>query len=169
MRTAALTWSYSIPFDAGEKLASVGNPLAGLFRSGGGSSAVLPGDRASAEALDRANDLALLLSLISRFAVDGLSWEVGQLSKITSMTASTASAFFAALPANKRLPKIAPDGEGGLMAIWEKSPGPLLLTVDDSRLHAVIAATTKDAEYLDDTSFDLVAIPTRILSEIPSR
>ena len=81
----------------------------------------------------------------------------------------TAKYFFHLLPASRALPKISPDGEGGLMMIWECNGNPLLVTVDNRRLHAVTSATTPRAQYHDDVPFDDVSeIPQVILDAIPA-
>ncbi len=109
-----------------------------------------------------------LIRLVRRFADVGLSWAAGQSAKITVITQLTAQRFLLALPAGKALPKISPDGEGGLVMVWEGATGPLLLTIDDFHLHAVIGATTRQAEYIDDVPFGPGRnIPQRILDSIP--
>jgi hypothetical protein len=111
-----------------------------------------------------------LIALMRRVAADGLSWTGGEARKITVPTRETAEAFLRALPPGKAFPKISPDGEGGLMMVWEGTEHPLLVTVDDMRLHAVIAAATPAAEYIDDILFGWgQEIPERILDAIPAR
>jgi hypothetical protein len=109
-----------------------------------------------------------LIRLVRRFADVGLSWVAGQSAKITVSTQLTAQVFLRALPASKALPKISPDGEGGLVMVWDGTTGPLLLTIDGFHLHAVIGATTPQAEYVDNAPFGLGRnIPQRILDSIP--
>jgi hypothetical protein len=111
-----------------------------------------------------------LIALVYRFAADGLSWTAEEAAKITGPTRQTAEAFLRALPVDKASPKISPDGEGGLMMVWEDNDHPLLVTVDDMRLHVVVAAATPFAEYVDDIPFGRgQEIPERVLNAIPAR
>jgi hypothetical protein len=74
-----------------------------------------------------------------------------------------------ALPAVKAFPRIAPDGEGGLLMVWESAGQPFLLTISDLHLHGVKAPHTPDAEYIDDVPFDPAqVIPDEILGAIPA-
>jgi hypothetical protein len=131
---------------------------------------VLGGEVATPAALKHEEERQTLIALIRRFAYYGLSWTAGQCAPITRPTQMTAAAFLNSLPAGKALPKVSPDGEGGLMMIWEDQHAPVLLTIDNLYLHAVIAATTPRAEYLDDIPFDwLQRIPQKILDAIPAR
>jgi hypothetical protein len=75
-----------------------------------------------------------------------------------------------ALPASKAFPKVSPDGEGGLMMVWEGAGNPFLLTINDLHLHGVIAARTPHAEYIDGVPLDSAqVIPDKILIAIPAR
>jgi len=54
--------------------------------------------------------------------------------------------------------------------IWERSGKRFLLTINDLRLHGVIAVGAPDAEYIDGMPLDLVqVIPDKILDAIPAR
>lgn len=134
------------------------------------SVAVMPGEAATPDVLRREEAREALIALVHRFAAYGLTWNPSEAGKITPMTELTAVVFLRALPAGKAFPKISPDGEGGLMLVWERVDGPVLLTIDNLRLHAVIAAATPAAEYIDDLPFDLPQdIPQQILDAIPAR
>lgn len=107
------------------------------------------------------------IELLDDFAAYGLSWTAGASAKITFSTRNTAEAFLRALPRSKALPKLSPDGEGGLMMVWDDGGRTLLVTVDNALLHAVIGAATPAAEYIDDIPFWLEReIPQRILDAI---
>jgi len=111
-----------------------------------------------------------MIALLQRFARFGFSWRAGEPAKITPTTHQVSEAFLRALPAAKAFPKIAPDGEGGLLMIWERSGKRFLLTINDLRLHGVIAVGAPDAEYIDGMPLDLVqVIPDKILDAIPAR
>jgi hypothetical protein len=132
--------------------------------------AVVPGEAATQEVLRHEEAREALIALVHRFAAYGMSWTHGKLAKITPVTESAAAAFLRSLPTGKAFPKISPDGEGGLMMVWETAAGPFLLTIDNLRLYGIIAAATPDAKYLDDLLFDwMQVIPQTVLDAIPVR
>jgi len=67
------------------------------------------------------------------------------------------------------MPKISPDGEGGLLMAWETHGDLVIAVLDGWRIHLVAAATTPHARYLDDLPFDGEQIPKAILESIPAR
>jgi hypothetical protein len=141
-----------------------------FWQSPSPSLAVVPGEAATRDALRHEEAREALIALVHRFAAYGLSWTGGESAKITAATQQAAEAFLRALPAGKAFPKISPDGEGGLMMVWEGAGDPLLLTIDNLRLHAVVAAATPRANYIDDLPFDWAqVIPQWILDVIPAR
>ncbi len=70
-----------------------------------------------------------------------------------------------ALPRGSRLPKVSPDGEGGLHFLWSNEQA-LIVTVDGWRLHIVEAPGTPDAVYRDDVDFAGRVVPQEILAAI---
>lgn len=88
------------------------------------------------------------------------------------MTRLASEAFVRVLPANKELPKICPDGEGGLMLVWQAPDNDdhtFMLTVHGMTLHGVTCAGTPNAECIDDIPFEPnQGIPQRILDCIPN-
>lgn len=131
------------------------------------SGAAWPGQVVSQRAIHQARTKDRLLHLLRKFESIGFSHDAGCEGRISHATRSFAEKFLYLLPMGKRLPKIAPDGEGGLIMAWEGQGEPILATVDGPRLHAVIAAGTQDAKYFDDLPFDGPDIPDEILNAIP--
>jgi len=132
--------------------------------------AVVPGEAATPEVLRHQTNREALIALVHRFAAYGLSWAAGDPAKITPETEEVAEAFLRELPSCKALPKISPDGEGGLTLVWEHAGETFIMTIEDSRLHGVIAAATSHAQYIDDLPWkSLQDIPERILNAIPHR
>jgi len=130
--------------------------------------ASLSGAASTAVRRDRSG-LEARLQLLRDFAAYGLSWTSGAQAKISSASRATAEAFLRTLPDNKTLPKLSPDGEGGVMMVWEGNGRTLLVTADETVLHAVFAAATPDAVYLNDIPFDAAkTIPREILDAIPA-
>ncbi len=110
-----------------------------------------------------------LVDLVHRFARQSLDWAEGESEIISPTTEATAERFLAALPMRKALPRISPDGEGGLMMVWESSADYLLVTIDECLLQVVVAAATPRATYLNDLAFDEADIPGDVLAAIPDR
>jgi hypothetical protein len=168
----AETWVQATPIDA-LRVGSTWpwNPRwQACWPSSAPTAAVVPGEAATPDVLGHEEKRQAMIALVRRFAAFGLSWRAGEQAKITPTTQHVSEAFLRALPSGKVLPKISPDGEGGLMAIWEGSGKPLVLTIDDLRLHGVIAAGTPQAEYIDDMPLDSAqVIQDRILDAIPAR
>jgi hypothetical protein len=171
LMSLAETWIQITPIDAlRETSARNWLPRWQAWPSPASNVAVVPGEAVTREALQREEMRQAMIALVQRFAAFGLSWRAGELAKITPTTHQVSEAFLRALPAANAFPKIAPDGEGGLLMVWEGADGPFILTIDDLRLHGVIAAGTPNAEYIDDVSIDSTqVIPDRILNAIPAR
>ncbi len=111
--------------------------------------------------------LGPLLRLVGRFRDEGYPCDMdSEVSRITPETAEAASQFLRLVPQNSALPKIAPDGENGLVMAWDLLDGLVLLTIDGWVLHAVAAAATPWARYYDDMSFDGHTIPSKIREEL---
>ena len=133
------------------------------------SAAVFPGEAATTDTIGRERARDALVDIVQKFAVYGLSWSAEGAVKISSETANAAAAFFHALPARAALPRISPDGEGGLLMAWETRGDLVVAVLAGWRIHLVAAATTPRARYLDDLLFDGEQIPRVILESIPAR
>ncbi|GJI89401.1 hypothetical protein [Duganella hordei] len=130
--------------------------------------AVVPGQIASASAILDYQLREKLGELIHQLALPVTSVNGAQESgAISGATAASAIAFFKALPNSKLLPKVAPEGEGGLTAIWQTGNAPLILVIEDWRFHMVKSATTAAAEYFDGLLFDGEKIPQEVIEAIP--
>jgi hypothetical protein len=168
----AETWVQATPIDALRASSTwLWNPhWQACWPSSAPTTAVVPGEAATREVLGHEEKRQAMIALVRRFADFGLSWRAGEPAKITPTTQHVSEAFLRALPSGKALPQISPDGEGGLMMVWERSGGPFILTIDDLRLHGVMAAGTPQAEYMDDLPLDSAqVIPDQVLDAIPAR
>jgi hypothetical protein len=171
LMSLAETWSQTTPIDdASQAGVRTWLPHWQAWPSAASNVAVVPGEVITLEALQREKMRQAMIALVQRFAAFGLSWRAGELAKITPTTQQVSEAFLRALPAAKAFPKIAPDGEGGLLMVWERAAETFVLTIDNLRLHGVTAAGTPNAEYIDDVSIDSTqVIPDTILNAIPVR
>lgn len=108
-----------------------------------------------------------LIQLIRRFEVEGFSFGFDEEIKCDAASAEAASAFLRALPAECRLPKIAPDGEGGVILAWETAQRELVMSVCGWTLYPVINLSSKP-EHLSGLNFDGEKIPDTILRHLPT-
>lgn len=87
--------------------------------------------------------------------------------QITRATLRSALDFVGELPHAKVLPRVAPDGDGGVMLVWDTpGQGQTVITLADSMVYAVARAGTAHAHYFDDMPFDGV-IEDELLDAIP--
>jgi hypothetical protein len=147
--------------EMGESLRLTGTTIA--------NAAVFPGEAASTETIDREKTRDALVDLVQKFAIQGLSWTAGRAVTISPDTATAAAAFFRALPAGKTMPRISPNGEGGLSMVWEDGGDLVIAVLDGWLFHLVVAATTPCATYHDNLPFNGQNIPQAILESIPAR
>jgi hypothetical protein len=118
--------------------------------------------------LERARERNRLISLIGQLTRDGYSCVRERPSAVSEDSANAAKALFELLLPAHQVPKIAPDGEGGLIAVWETPEHPTVIVIDNWRLHLVINAATPNARYFDNVPFDGEHLPNEILESIPS-
>lgn len=126
----------------------------------------MPGEVVSEAAIERKKRMATAVSLLGDFALNGYSWNGEDLFKITPATAVAAEALLARLEPNFGLPKIAPNSEGNLVMLWNKAVDPVLVVVDDWKLHLVKSATTPRATYRDNIPFDGEDVPKEVVSAL---
>ena len=120
---------------------------------------VLPGKRATAETLERQRILERMHHLIDRFATEGFGWDAESACTITPDTARAAKMFLDLIPHAAMLPRIAPDGDGGLTVVWERNGNHDLLVIEDWTIHIVRNAATNHAQYEDNIRFDGQRLP----------
>jgi hypothetical protein len=107
---------------------------------------VVPGERATAEVLANDRERQLLASVIRKLE---------RHAEVSSASHEAAKTFLDALPRTTPLPKVAPDGDGGLLLAWTLESGTrTLVTIDGWTIHCVSRAGTEMAEYSDDLAFD---------------
>lgn len=114
----------------------------------------------------RATIRARLKSLINDFYINGYLSCASDPVKVDRQTSEASRLFLDLLPADKNLPTVIPDGEGGLVMHWDRLQNPALLVVDGWRLHGVAFAGTDHAEYLAPVTLMPSHIPSSILAII---
>ncbi|MEX3954165.1 hypothetical protein AB4Y40_41665 [Paraburkholderia sp. EG287B] len=118
--------------------------------------------------IERSRERDRLISLIGQMNSDGYSCTCDRSSKISNESAAAARALFEILLPSHEVPKVAPDGEGGLIAVWDDPGNSTVLVVDNWTLHLVVNATTPEARYFDDVHFDGERLPDALIGSIPS-
>jgi len=96
------------------------------------------------------------------------SWD-GSETKVSPESALTALKFIGSLPSNRRLPQVAPDGEGDIMFVWQPPNGDCIVTVQDKLIHLVNAPGSPDVEHVDAQRFLGEHIPVLVLQYIPAK
>jgi hypothetical protein len=89
--------------------------------------------------------------------------------KVSEGSASTAEKFLRCLPFGSALPKVAADGEGDIMFVWEGPSVNCIVTVEPKTLHLVSNPGSKGVQQIDAQKFLGVQIPPTILRHIPSK
>lgn len=130
---------------------------------------VLPGKVATEDAIAEEKLRASIVELINHFFTEGHSRQAGRVSKISPDTRNSAIALFSSLPPGLVPPKLSPDGDGGLMMVWESDAASALAVLDGWTIHVVKSPATAQAEYFDDIPYDRESIPPYLLQAIPAK
>ena len=122
----------------------------------------------SSEILEYENRKLLLQTLVDAMTDAAPTWD-GDPAVVDPNAAATAQRFLKALPSNRELPKVAPDGEGDLLFVWEPPHGNCIVTVQNNLLHMVDGPGSPYAEHIDAQDYSGDRIPIAILHAIPMR
>jgi hypothetical protein len=122
----------------------------------------------SSESLDYEERKARLLAIIDGMKAGAPSWD-GEPARVSEGSAETGKRFLKALPFNRELPKVSPDGEGDLLFVWEPPQGNCVVTIQDRILHVVEQPGTRSVEHIDNQPFTGRRLPVSILPAIPLR
>jgi hypothetical protein len=126
----------------------------------------IPTTDLSSASLEYEDRKARLEALIIRMITEAPSWD-GKPTRISVQTALTAIRFLKVLPPDRELPKVAPDGEGDLLFVWEPPNGNCIVTVEGNLLHMVDQPGTQHVQHVDLKEFVSRRIPVSILHAIP--
>jgi hypothetical protein len=111
-----------------------------------------------------------LKELITGLTKEPFSWspDDGELVRLDS--SRTAQRFLDVLPPDRELPRVAPDGDGGLYMAWEKPDQPTVVVgIVDNAVYGVVAPGTPQSRHIPEEEFDGENVPPEILSAIPKR
>jgi len=110
-----------------------------------------------------------LIGAVNRMRSSSPNWRGAQ-TRVSEESAQSAKKFLDCLPGNAILPRVAPDGEGDIMFVWDAPGHPnCVVTVEKHSLHLASGLGTPEAMHVDDKRFLGVQIPRSILKHIPLR
>jgi hypothetical protein len=88
---------------------------------------------------------------------------------VENLSAETGIASIRRLPSDRAFPKIAPDGDGGLMLVWKGRERKTLVSVDRVMLLLVSEPGRGNSHHFRPLRFDGEAIPAIVLEHLPPR
>jgi hypothetical protein len=110
-----------------------------------------------------------LVGAIEHMVTSPITWREEEPAPIDSLSAETAIAFIQQLPSDRAFPKLAPDGEGGIMFVWREQSPRALITADKGKLLLIANPGQPDSHHFRPLNFDGETIPALILEKIPRR
>jgi hypothetical protein len=110
---------------------------------------------------------ARLIAAVNVMKQSAPNWS-GSAASVNDLSAQNAEKFLQALPGNALLPRVAPDGEGDIMFVWD-GPQTCVVTVEKRALHLACQLGTPQEQHIAQQRFLGVRIPTAILDLIPSK
>ena len=125
-----------------------------------------PGRIVSKEELAFNRTRERLRALVQKLAINGMWGEADPSGRVSPDSAKAFVRLLDCLPRGSRLPQIAPDGEGALIAHWQKSDQSTLLIIDGWELSVVSAPATPHARYHEAISFDGESMPDVLLASL---
>ena len=111
-----------------------------------------------------------LLSAIRYLVQSPITWSEREAPvPIDRVSAETALAFIRRIPADRAFPKLAPDGEGGLMFVWDSQERKAMITVDRAFLLLVMDPGQPNSHHFTPLRFDGETIPAIVIEALPRR
>ena len=111
-----------------------------------------------------------LKELITGLTKEPFSWSPVDGELVRPETSRTAQRFLEVLPPDRELPRVAPDGDGGLYMAWEKlGQTTVVVGIVDNAVYGVVAQGTPKSRHIPEEEFDGENVPPEILSVIPKR
>ena len=144
----------------------VSPPYSAISRAAGTASQAAVTNRPSAEDVAFENHREKLIAAVTSMKESSPDWyALG--TKVSEESALTAEKFLRCLPTRVVLPKVAADGEGDIMFVWEDAGVSCIVTVEPKMLHLVSNPGSRAARQIDEQRFLGVQIPPTILRHIP--
>jgi hypothetical protein len=112
---------------------------------------------------------AKLIGVIKYLVTTSVTWTERDPVRIDDISAETAIGFIYQLPPDRAFPKVAPDGEGGIMLVWDSPQRKDLITVDRNILLLIENPGQPNSYHFDPLRFDGERIPSIILERLPRR
>jgi hypothetical protein len=112
---------------------------------------------------------AKLIGVIKHLAAMSVTWTERDPIRIDEISAETAISFISQLPSDRAFPKVAPDGEGGIMLVWDSQQQKELITIDRTTLLLIENPGQLDSHHFRPLRFDGERIPPIILERLPRR
>jgi hypothetical protein len=122
----------------------------------------------SSEQIAFENRKARLISIVNSMKTSAPNW-YGDVTTVNETSASSAEKFIRCLPGNALLPRVAPDGEGDVMFVWDEPNDKCVVTVERRTLHLVCKLGTPDVQQIPSQQFLGLQIPPAILAHIPTK
>jgi hypothetical protein len=111
-----------------------------------------------------------LLAAIKYLAQTPITWSEREPAvPIERLSAETAMAFIRCMPGDRAFPKLALDGEGGLMFVWDSQERKAMITVDRAFLLLVTKPGEPASYHFNPLRFDGETIPSIIIESLPRR
>ena len=107
-----------------------------------------------------------LIDLLDRMKTYAPNWSGDDEMAVSADAANTAKALLNLLKPDRELPKVAADGDGDVLLVWDDQ---CIVTVQDRMLHMVEWPGTPHAEYVDAQPFFGRYLPVSVLRAIPMK
>jgi hypothetical protein len=130
---------------------------------------ITPPSAASSYDLAAERTRATLVGLIKHLATTPITWTERDPIRIDKISAETAIGFIHQLPPDRAFPKVAPDGEGGIILVWDSGSQKELITVDRTSLLLIENPGQPSSYHFRPLRFDGERIPPIILEHLPRR
>jgi hypothetical protein len=109
-----------------------------------------------------------LIEAVSGMKHSAPNWS-GTASVVREESANSAVGFLRCLPGDAFLPRVAPDGEGDIMFVWDGPIGNCVVTVEKRSLHLVSEPGTANVRHIGPLQFLGFRIPPTIMAHIPRK
>jgi hypothetical protein len=164
---ACVTYAGSYSISGGVAETGFANIRIDKFQQTATPTELLSDKTKSPEQVEFENRKARLIDTVTAMRNSAPNWS-GATARVRESSAQSAKKFLECLPGNALLPRVAPDGEGDVMFVWDGQQS-CVVTVEKRDLHLACGLGTPNAQHVDAQRFLGVKIPKSILDRIPRR